>query len=275
MTVAFDAKTTSAVFLSASSAGTLSGTNLTIGSGANRVLIAFVTFSTLTVTGVSVLWDATGTPQPLTKIIGVNSGGAAGRAELWGLVAPTPGNKTLRVLYTGTSDVELAGASFTGADQTGGATTFYNSTSTIGGSTTPTITATSTAGDIAVNACGPAGFNLSAATQTLIVLDNTPNTTGIGCQYAAGAASVVFGWTLSSSVEWAMVAASIKAAGSGIVNNKTITIGQGSNFAAPHKTSHNILLKPYYTIPSKDWVPRKRGGTTKMECLYPGDSIRG
>lgn len=242
MSVTFDAITTSSAHLSGSALTTLDNTSLTVGSGSNRALIALVTFSNQGVGSIAVNWDATGTPQALSLIKDLNSNATNGRALLFGLIGPTPGNKTLRLTYTnpGTSDSHLNAVSFTGVDQTGSTTTFYNAVgnATAVSSSAPTITVTSATGDAAVD-CVCYGLNASAPTQTQIVIDNIGSLTGEAASRAAGAASVVFGWTLSGNDFWVEVATAIKAASasSGIYRQQSET-GDGA-----------FLLPPFSFLP--------------------------
>ncbi len=93
---------------------------LTVGSGANRILIAGVTGDGNTNGDItSVVWDQGGTNQSLTQLGTAQSGGSR-NMTLWYVVAPTSGNKTLRVSVNGSTDgwVLVACACYTGVDQT-------------------------------------------------------------------------------------------------------------------------------------------------------------
>src|SRR5882724_1839751 len=125
MAVAFDAQG-SAVGTSAS-ATSISWNNLTIGSGTDTALIVTLAFSLKTISALTVTWDNGGTNQAMALIGAVNSPGI-GRSVMYGLVAPTAGNKTLQVAWTGTSSVKVDGVSYTGVDQTGGTTSFAHFT---------------------------------------------------------------------------------------------------------------------------------------------------
>lgn len=105
--------------------GSASGTTydfsgLTVGSGTNRVLTVGVTGSSTPSDVTGVVWDQGGTNQALTQIGSQQAGGGGLRyLSFWYVVAPTSGNKTLRVTRT-TSGADLlmvATSSYTGVDQ--------------------------------------------------------------------------------------------------------------------------------------------------------------
>src|ERR1019366_3963477 len=157
MSVAFDAAATAATITLF--ANSLTNGNLTVGTGANRVLIVEVAFGAA-VTGVSAHWDTAGTNQAMTLIKSAST--SSGRmVQLWGLVAPTSGHKTLGVTWTTFTDCILDCCSFTGASQVGGTTTLANSGSATGSSGNASLTFNSSAGDYAVDAltrvCGSGG----------------------------------------------------------------------------------------------------------------------
>lgn len=229
--VAFDANSTADCTGNAVLGTTgLTCSNLTVGSGSNRVLVVQLAFNNQSITTVAVNWDQLGTPQAMTLIKTVNTTGAAGRAELWGLVAPTSGAKQAKVTWNATnSDVTMNAVSWTGANQTGGATTFPNSTSAQGTSTTSAVTITSAVGDATMDSTVLANgaANFSAPTQTQTYLDNTPaNISGAGSR-AAGAATVTHQWTLSASVTWANAGTDIAAAGGAVAVPKLSILGVG------------------------------------------------
>ena len=125
---------------SASAASTTTAdATVTVGAGTNRALTAALVFDNKSVSGVSVVYDPAGANQPLSLIRSEVTTGSYGRAELWGLVAPATGtSKTVRVSWTGSSDIAFSAVSWTNVNQTGGATSFAHATSNTG-STRPTI----------------------------------------------------------------------------------------------------------------------------------------
>lgn len=217
MAVAFDAKGTT----DATSNGATSQdfTNLTITGGlSNSALVAQFAFSLKTISALTVKWDNAGTPQSMTQIIGANGTGSVCRVELWGLIAPTSGNKTLHAAWTGSSDICVQAVSWSGVDQTGGATSFAHSTSatgtTSGGpSTHNTITITSAVGNATMDAaCGTATIN--SVNQTSTYIDNTPANISGAASRAAGAATVTHSCnSTGASDAWVSVGVDIVAGG--------------------------------------------------------------
>src|SRR5260221_7801876 len=89
---------------------------VTVGSGANRALVVLLRFgsnSNVIPSGLTVTWDSGGTNQALTQIpntsAGQNDNGGTNQTSCvaFGLVAPTPGNKTLLVSWTGSRDCDV------------------------------------------------------------------------------------------------------------------------------------------------------------------------
>ena len=105
-------------------------TGLTIGaSGVNRALGVAISF--LNDPGaVSVArWDDGGTNQNLTTLLDVSFPALSWFTKLYGLVAPTTGNKTLQITWTNAVEYAVNAISFVNVDQSGGATSFPNATS--------------------------------------------------------------------------------------------------------------------------------------------------
>lgn len=182
---------------------------LTIGSGANRALVVSLGWLA-TVTSVTVIWDPTGTNQSLT-LIKTDVSTNARMASIYGLVAPTSGNKTLRIAWTTSTECALNAFSYTGVDQTGGTTTFPNSGSATGTSTTPAIT-TTTKFDRCCNSVIASG-----AAQALNSTSPAPSWlyhgTGLveigGSRPLSTSSSISFTGTLAGSDQWVIVATDI------------------------------------------------------------------
>jgi hypothetical protein len=122
----------------------LSCSTLTVAAGTNIALVCALNFSLPTVTGVAVTWNA---GQSMTQIV-AGTQTSVGDAQLWGLVAPATGANAAKATWTGTSDLIIYCEAWNGVNQTGGATTFPNSTSASNAGSTPaTLTITSAAGD--------------------------------------------------------------------------------------------------------------------------------
>ncbi len=118
---------------------TTADATVTVGAGANRALTASLVFDNKSVSGVSVVYDPAGANQPLSLIKSEITSDTYGRAELWGLVAAATGtSKTVRVSWTGSSDIAFSAVSWTNVDQTGGTTSFARATSNTGNAD-PTI----------------------------------------------------------------------------------------------------------------------------------------
>ena len=204
-TVAFDADATAST---RGTATTLTNGNLTIGSGVHRALIVQMTTSLATTQ--TVVWDAAGANQALT-LIGSTAYASSYTSWLYGLINPASGNKIVTVTWGGggSNFGVLNAASFTGVNQTGGATSFPNYTGTSGLGISPSVTVTSATGDMVVDTlmCQTAPI---AGNKTKLFW-NTGGTVNGGSQYAAGAATVALSWTQGSSYIYALGACSIKA----------------------------------------------------------------
>ncbi|SRR5258706_2899023 len=138
MAVAFDAKSSEVdVGGIGQSITSLTDNSLTVGNEANRVLVYSLNFGYGSPTNISVVWDAIGANQPLSLVVQSLNNSGNGLSQLWGLVAPGSGNKILSVSWTNPVQiVKGAGASFTGANQIGGDTTFNFTNISKGVSTT-------------------------------------------------------------------------------------------------------------------------------------------
>lgn len=215
MPVAFDANASAVV--TGTGVTSVTTSNLTVGAGSNRALVTQLVLSLKTAAGVTVNWDNAGTPQAQTLIISANGAGTIARAELWGLVNPTSGAKAARAAWTGASDVYINPTSFTGVDQTGGATSFPHSTSatgTLSGSTPIAFSAaiTSAVGNFTIGATALDVGSLSLTTQTSDFLSNLLACDGAASR-AAGAASVSHGWSGDTvGGKWVIVGTDIQAA---------------------------------------------------------------
>ncbi len=206
-TVAVDARAT--LDATADAVTTLDMTTLTVGSGANRALVCQVSNNGDPGTQ-TVNWDATGTPQALTQIVTANNGTGI-YARLYGRVAPTAGNKTLRVTNTTARDTCVFCIAFTGVDQTGGVTSFPNSTSSSNTTANPSLTITSAAGAWTISVLTTTTSVPSAPNHTSDYIEqNIANINSAG-QDATGAATVTHSWTATADT-WVEAGTSVKAA---------------------------------------------------------------
>lgn len=226
MAVAVDANATADS--TANGVTSINHANLTIGAGSNRALVVGINWAG-SVSAITLRWDSAGTNQSMALITGATAiNGTAEFANMWGLVAPTSGNKNLACAWTTAKDVVVNGTSWTGVDQTGGATSFPGGAGASAGSgTTASVTVTSAVGD-AVQAAHTLGNTCSAVNNTQLYRDNNPaNISGAGNR-AAGAASVAMTATLTSA-GWASAGTSIKAdaGGGGRTTKNTLGFGLG------------------------------------------------
>ncbi len=196
---------------------TTTGGLITVGAGATRALVVCINFSAPAPASVVVKWDTGGTDQTMT-VIGSQTQATAGSAYLYGLVAPTSGNKNLKVTWTGAnSDIVVGAVAWTGVDQTGGATTFPHFASATGVPGPITLAITSAAGNATV-ATQTTNGTPSLPTQTEIYLNTNPANESGAASRAAGAASVTHAWTLSGN-NWVEVGTDILADAGVVVGN--------------------------------------------------------
>lgn len=176
MSVALDQNPDSNV--STTSGTTLSFTGLTVGSGANRVILASFNYTPV-VSAISIAWDPSGANLALTRIVTQADSSGTFTAELWGAVAPGSGNKTLTATWTTAAEASLSAISFTGANQTGGATTFPHSTSAIGsipgvsGTASLSVTTATTDAAIANLSINNGSTNAASLNQTVYYVDTS------------------------------------------------------------------------------------------------------
>lgn len=217
MAVAFDAKTASWKQANPAAA-TLTITNLTIGAGSNRGLLCGVFFENGAIpAGITANWDSAGTPQAMTQITnavisadGTNSCTGA----MYGLLAPTSGNKNLQVSWTGNNVAYAFAISFTGVDQTSVAVAFPHGNSAHTSSTSPaTVTITSATGNqvVAMFANGFSAWGASSGTS--IATDVTGPNQGVAANYNNGAASVTATYAFTGTGLWDAIGCDVLAAG--------------------------------------------------------------
>jgi hypothetical protein len=219
--VAFDAKTATAT--SATPGTTLTITNLTVGSGSNRAMALLIMWQSGSVPPVTTCqWDDAGTPQAMTLVTGTNSanGSSSMATSIYGLVAPTSGNKNLKVSWTGSFEAHAVAISFTGVDQTSVAVAFPHgvavnkTTSTASPASTGAIT--SATGNMVISGFGDNSATHSGLSGTTIVIDDSGPNFGVAFSYNNGAATVTQTCNLSTSATWAAFGCDILAASSSI-----------------------------------------------------------
>jgi hypothetical protein len=192
-------------------------TNLmTVSSGTDRVLVCGIAIPDTTGTPSAVTWDQGGTGQAMTSLGTPVRGGTTGSAFLYGRIAPTSGLHTLRVAGLGAAaEIFVFCKEFTGANQTGGATTFPNYTTNSGTGTGSTVSISSATNNMTVEiTSGPQVMTISG-TATQIFVNNAGSATSAGASYKAGSASNTHTWSLAGSVNWVVAGVDIVSAGGG------------------------------------------------------------
>lgn len=214
MAVALDATSTAPTDTAANTT-TLSHTGLTVGAGANRALVAVCAWDQAPGAITAKDWDSAGTPQAMEVIVTPTASGNMWVA-VFGLVAPTSGNKTCTLSWTNLVECIFCMISFTGVDQTGGVTTFAHAVTNTGSSTSPSIAITSAVGNMTVDVAnsGSSSHPTSPSKTGFFGVDGafSVNTSG---SYAAGAASNTHSWTISPTNPWISAGVDIVAVGGG------------------------------------------------------------
>ena len=206
--VAFDS-----VGTAADTSGTAaSATNMTVGTGSNRAIVAQVTWFAAP-TGITVTWDPAGANQALTLIKAyTNSNGQM--TALYGLVNPTSGtNKSLTANWTGSTECIIQGVSWTGVNQSGGTTSFPNSTQNNGNNNSATITINSAVNNATMDSI-TTGFNsaLNSVSATQTFLKHGSGSIESGGSRADGASSVTMTGAIAGTDVWGVVGTDIQAA---------------------------------------------------------------
>jgi hypothetical protein len=210
--VAFDAAATVPASSTGSSGSSQTLASMTVGSTANRALIVKLTGYTPS-GGITPVASVTWGTQSLTLISGFSYSpaafaGSSYRVELWGLVNPTSGNQTITVNYGGAwNNWSISAVSFSGVDQTGGATTFYNSTASGGLGSPSSVSVTSAVGDAATDVIVAIGQTISGSSQT----QDYSVALGAAGSHEMNLAAPAFGWSIGSPGYWASAATAIKA----------------------------------------------------------------
>lgn len=211
MAVAFDAAGSEIA-----GSGSLTDTTLTVGSGANRALVVIIAFRLSAAGTISVVWDNGGTNQTMSLVDSFTD--AVGhfsfnpiQVQVYSLVAPTSGNKTLAINQTGTAPFAAIATSWTGVSQVGGTSSFAgaNTEDITGASSAPSITISSATGNAVVAQffCDAAG-SFVAVNNTQLYIDNTAFA---AANRASGAASVAMSATLGGPANWIAQGVNIKA----------------------------------------------------------------
>lgn len=173
-----------------------------------------------TVTGIN--WDDAGSPAAMTQN-GTRLFQLA-RADIWYLIAPVPGSKTIKVTYSGSGECAAGSSSWFGVDQL---TPFNAASPQNGGDRVvnfqPNVTVTSAVGEQVIdcvtdayNAAGTEDAPAQGSGQTKNYgLSIGSNASSYASSDEPGAASVVMDWTgyqSTSNGDWAIVAVSFRPA---------------------------------------------------------------
>ncbi|MDI3561281.1 hypothetical protein [Bradyrhizobium sp. Arg816] len=185
---------------------------ITVGSGSNRALVVFLMFvfagGSGLPTGISVTWNGVS----MTPITGATfSDVTAGTSIIaYGLVNPASGANTLAASWTGARFASVGAISFTGVDQTGGATSFAHGAGNHGNAGgNATVTVTSATGNITAAAYtndGGSSFTATSATQ-----DFVDATSDCAMNHTAGSASNTMTAT-QGSTNWVAAGVDVVAA---------------------------------------------------------------
>jgi hypothetical protein len=118
LAVALDAtNATGLTGAAATSTGSIAS-GITVGAGANRILVVGLQFGGLPGAITVCNWDSGGTPQAMTQIGTIQAeSDNLGSATLFALINPTAGAKNISVTWTNSVSWTIGLASFTGADQ--------------------------------------------------------------------------------------------------------------------------------------------------------------
>lgn len=250
MAVAFDAKFTS--MSEPSPASPLDSTLLTVGSGTQRVavfMIVYAASSSLT-SGMTVTWDQGGTNQACTladELTFIDTFNIF--MQFWYVVAPTSGNKTLRVTNLNSAViVRIDGISVTGADQT---TPLINAASNSGTSTTASVSVTSATGDMVLGQHWNVNGLITGVNNTVI---NIGSSNIVADNRANGSASVSMTATLSSSDSWHSHGIDIaQAAAASQVYGGAFFLDPAPNFDTYRKRRRNVAQGQF----GLGWTPAR------------------
>lgn len=172
----------------------------------------------------SVVWDSGGANTALSNTVNgtaarKNDSATQGWAELWYLLSPASGTKTIKVTYGGSTAAGTGSESLSGVAQSSTFNASSPQTSSGSDPTQPSLTVTSATGEWVID-CVDDNKNANSdaltkgASQTLISTQGA-NQLGItmGMSDEAGAATVAMTWTgVTTSAPWAQVGFSLKPA---------------------------------------------------------------
>ena len=186
-------------------------TTMTVGTGGNRLLLAFASAFTA-ISSLAAVWDSGGANQAMTLVNSQANVGASVTMYMFRLLNPVPGNKTLAWTWTTASNnIGFFSHSWVGVNQ---GAPLYSTVFGNGSTATPTTTVNSAlTGDVAVG-------NFQTTTHALNSVSNTPiilvPSFGAGSNYANGAGSnITLTGAASASDNWIGIGTAIAAADGG------------------------------------------------------------
>lgn len=193
---------------------TIDYTGITVGSGSNRALVLKLTWGGNPGAISSVTWDFGGSAQAMTQIGTTQSDPTwtLRFTALFGLVGPTAGNNTLRIVQANSVATKHAAISFTGADQTGGTTTFKNFATSSGTGATQDLTITSDTNEYIVIAMVADSSTVSFNSGTQIFSTAGDGWSGAAAYRAGASPTQVIQAAISGSPSNRMIGCSIKSA---------------------------------------------------------------
>ena len=230
MALAIDATATASTHTAG--ATSLTNTLLTVGAGATSLLaaISFQEFNFIP-GSVSLRWDSAGTNQLMTQIVEIQSSVNNNNwTQLWGLVNPTTGNKTLNATWTNSVPTVLDAISFSGGVTTSVATAFVRSGTNNGTSGAPTLSLTGASGNISVCVTGTPVANVTALTATSSSLWFTDSTEpNLFVRGATAPSATTVSWSATpTSTEWGIAGVDVVAAtGNTFTGERTIDAAGG------------------------------------------------
>lgn len=174
----------------------------------------------------SVVWDSGGANTALSNTVNgtaarKNDTATQGWAELWYLLAPASGTKTVKVTYGGSTAGGTGSVSLSGVAQSSTFNASSPQTSSGSDPTQPSLTVTSSSGEWVID-CVDDNKNTNGDALTNGASQNLISTQGSGStgvtmgmsDESSGGASVTMSWTgVTTSAPWSQVAFSLLAAG--------------------------------------------------------------
>jgi hypothetical protein len=195
----------------------LSWSHTTTASHSNLALVVGVTlYGDTTHTVSSVTYDTGGSTQNLTNIGSINCPTAAGlggcHLELWYLVAPHTGTKTITVTPSAATHIEAGAATYYNVDQSTPLGSTATNSGTQGGSTGTTSTSVTTSiGQVVIDALGNDNGGASSGTVAGSGQVQTWSNAASGANYNGGSyksatgTSTTMSWNVQST-DWATIA---------------------------------------------------------------------